>query len=145
MVTWKAVSEISDEPLGDAEKVYFRARTRRDVHAAVLKRFEDLQEHGKMNKIQLASRLGVHPSQVTRWLSTPGNWTIDTLSDLLLAMGARARIEPEDLASVRPGNHFHPLSTPVGNHSSLGEQDFASTTSKTSAEPKVEYKSREDA
>lgn len=35
---------------------------------------------------QLASRIGKRADQVSRWLSNPGNLTLDTISDLLLGL-----------------------------------------------------------
>ena len=36
-----------------------------------------------ITKAELADRLGKGPDQINHWLATPGNWTLDTLSDLL--------------------------------------------------------------
>lgn len=33
------------------------------------------------------------PAQITRYLAAPGNWTIDTVSDLLLGMGGEPVLE----------------------------------------------------
>lgn len=38
---------------------------------------------------QIAKRLGKDPAVVTRQLSAPGNWTIDTISEYLFAINGR--------------------------------------------------------
>jgi hypothetical protein len=67
---------------------YFRARLRYRLHALVRAEFEHQAGAGKINRAALARRIGRKPEQVTRWLNTPGNWTLDTVSDLLIGMGA---------------------------------------------------------
>jgi hypothetical protein len=57
----------------------------------------------------LAELLAKDPSQITRWLSAPSNFELDTLSDILLALGAEM-----DHRIVRFGdrikpNYAHPL------------------------------------
>ena len=51
------------------------------LYEAVIKEF---LESG-VTKAELARRIGRKPEQITRWLGAPGNWTLDTVSDLLLA------------------------------------------------------------
>ena len=50
-----------------------------------------------MTRASLARRLGRKPEQITRWFSAPGNLEIDTISDLLMAMGKR----PESILRAR--------------------------------------------
>ena len=47
----------------------------------------------------MARRIHKRPEQITRLLGAPGNWTLDTVSDLLLGMG----FEPE-LSAVAIAN-----------------------------------------
>ena len=60
---------------------YFRMRTRMRMFTLVRKEFEK----ANITKAELAKRLGKGAGQVNRWLATPRNWTLDTLSDLLYA------------------------------------------------------------
>ncbi|MBF6567435.1 MAG: helix-turn-helix transcriptional regulator [Candidatus Binataceae bacterium] len=69
---------------------YFRARLRNRLYDFIITAFVREQENGKLSRKQLAERIGRRPEQITRWLSGPSNWTLDTISDLLIAMGAEA-------------------------------------------------------
>ena len=72
----------SNGPLSAASLEYFRQRQRNRLYELVLTQF------GKsgLTRAALARRLGCRPEQVTRWLRAPGNWKLDTVSDLLLAV-----------------------------------------------------------
>jgi hypothetical protein len=58
----------------------------------------------------LARRLGKKPEQITRWLGAPGNWTLETLSNLLVAMGYEPQFSAQPLDQIPSGNYFHPAS-----------------------------------
>jgi len=60
---------------------YVRARNKNAAHSLVL----DCLEDSGVTKAQLAKALRKEPSQITRWLGSAGNLTIDSLSDLLFA------------------------------------------------------------
>lgn len=67
---------------------YMRERHRSHVYSLVLDEFE----RSGINQATLAARLGKAPEIISRWLSGPGNWTLDTESDLLFAIsGAEPR------------------------------------------------------
>lgn len=108
--TWSNYANDSDSALSVADKSYFRARTRNHVHGVVLQRFVELSDTGQLSRAKLADRLGVGRAQITRWLSSPGNWTLDTLSDLLLAMNCHASLCAEELAEQGQGNYLHAFS-----------------------------------
>jgi hypothetical protein len=79
---------------------YFRTRNKLRVFDLVQKEFE---KSGLTQK-ELAARLGKGADQVCRLLGAPGNWTLETVSDLLIAISGselaysasppRARHEP---------------------------------------------------
>jgi DNA-binding phage protein len=71
---------------------YFRQQLRNRVFEAVIAYFADRAAAFGLTKAAIAAKLGKEPSQITRWLAGPGNWTLDTISDLLLAMDAE--LEP---------------------------------------------------
>lgn len=104
----KYASEASSK-LTTADKSYFRARTRLNVHSAVLGVFMDKAEREGFTKAQLAKRLGASPAQVTKWLASSGNWQLDTISDLLLAMNHWPEFAAEEIESAATGNFVHEL------------------------------------
>lgn len=67
---------------------YFQARNKNRVYELVLSEFV----RSGISQATLARRLGKKPDVVCRWLGAPGNWTLDTVSDLLFAISGA---EPE--------------------------------------------------
>lgn len=61
---------------------FYRERTRNRFQTAVV---EKLLDSG-MSRKELAEATGHHPSTITRWLNGRGNVTLDSISDLLLAL-----------------------------------------------------------
>lgn len=61
---------------------YFRERQRNRIYDSVLREFL----RSKISKADLARRMGKRPEVVTRLLGAPGNWTLDTVSDLMFAI-----------------------------------------------------------
>lgn len=89
-------------PIG--KLAYFRARLSNKIHELVLSEFMRLERENKINRAELARRVGRKPEQVTRWLGAPGNWTIETLSDLLLGMGCEPALSISSLAESTKSN-----------------------------------------
>lgn len=78
-------SEIeSGEVISAATRAYFQSRLRNRLYTLVISNFRMAEGKG-MTRAKLARRMGKRPEIVTRLLSAPGNWTLDTVSDLLLA------------------------------------------------------------
>lgn len=67
---------------------YFQLRNKQRVYELVIREF--LRE--RLTQAELARRLGKGPDQISRMLGAPGNWTLDTVSDLLFAISGA---EPE--------------------------------------------------
>ena len=72
----------SDERIPEPTRVYFQERMRVRLHQFLLRQFL----RTGMTRRRLAEKINRRPEQVTRLLGTPSNMTLDTLSDLLLAM-----------------------------------------------------------
>ncbi|MGH7046927.1 MAG: hypothetical protein ACREE2_11145 [Stellaceae bacterium] len=70
------------EPIPLWELAYFQARNRSRVHDLVLDQF---QKSG-INQADLARRMNKRPEVISRLLGAPGNWGLDTISDLLFAI-----------------------------------------------------------
>ena len=82
----KNITEAEEIPL--RYLVHYRGRNRNRVFEAIHKLYIRLADEGKINQKRLAKRLGKNKTQINRWLSEPSNLTLDSISDLLLAMNA---------------------------------------------------------
>lgn len=94
--------ESGAEPIPMAKIAYFRQRLKNRIHQLVLREFRRFERQG-LSRSELARRIHRRPEQITRWLGNPSNWTLDTLSDLMIGMGG----EP-DLYFVAPGERLVP-------------------------------------
>lgn len=83
-----SICEIVDENSHIQDKYlhFFAARSQNEAHDLVLRCFDELRQSG-LTRNEIARRLKKKPEQITRWLGSPGNWTLETLSNLLLALG----------------------------------------------------------
>src|SRR5437870_5806645 len=66
---------------------YLQQSSRNRLHALILKEFMRREAEGTLTRTELAHRIDRKKEQVSRWLGAPGNWTVDTASDLLAGMG----------------------------------------------------------
>jgi hypothetical protein len=64
---------------------FFRNRLRTQLFDLVVSEYTK-QARAGFTKRDLARRISRRPEQITRWLGTPSNWTLETVSDLLLAI-----------------------------------------------------------
>jgi plasmid maintenance system antidote protein VapI len=74
-------------PISSSTRAYFQQRLRNRIFNFLLKKFAVAQDEG-LSKAKLARRIGKTPDIINRWLGTPSNLTIDTISDLLLGIAA---------------------------------------------------------
>lgn len=96
------------EPVGEAEKSYGRATTRIQVATAVWTLWDRLRKEQGIDQQWLADRMGKDKSWASRLLKGPGNWTLDTVGDLLEAMGARLTcVEAHTYEEISQGNAAH--------------------------------------
>ena len=87
------LSEVLNEdriPLGKLS--YFRERFRDRLYDLVLDEFFKQESETGLTRAEVARRIGRRPEQITRWFGAPGNWTLETVSDLLLAI---SKSEPD--------------------------------------------------
>jgi hypothetical protein len=89
-------------------KYYFRQRQQNRLYDTVIGAVEDAANCDGVRKKDIAETLSVPPSQVTRWLSGPANWTADTISDLLFSVGAELDFRVVRFSERAKGNRFHP-------------------------------------
>jgi transcriptional regulator with XRE-family HTH domain len=81
-ISQEIISQADNERIAAAEFAYFAARNRRKIYSAIIKEFKK----SKLTQAQLARRMGQRSDVICRWLSGPGNYTLDTVSGLLLGI-----------------------------------------------------------
>ena len=96
---------VSGEPIPLEKLAYFRERLRNKLYSLVLMEFLRQQQENGLTKADLTRRIKRKPEQVTRWLATPSNWKLDTISDLLLGLGAELDADVS-LLSGRPQRNY---------------------------------------
>ncbi len=77
---------VDDKPIPSKVLAYYRRRLQNRIHALVLEAFIQQEKNTGLSQQQLAARVSHRPEQINRWLSVAGNWTLNTVSDLLLGM-----------------------------------------------------------
>lgn len=83
------LSEIAEStriPIGTL--AYFQARTRNNVYDFIISKFLEKERAGEMTRADLARKIRKSPVMISKLLGAPGNWTIETISDLLLGIAA---------------------------------------------------------
>lgn len=119
---------LRGEPIPRRTLTYFRRRLSNRLHALVLEEFARLEAEKKITKADLARRIDRAPELISRWLGGPGNWTADTLSDLMLGMGC----EPD--FSVK---HLRQATATQDIRASLRAVQFVKHEAETEEKPKV--------
>lgn len=104
--------DTSRRELRRRDRAYYRRRQQNHVFAALTKLFSEEAAKGAISKKELAEMLGKDPSQITRWLSSPSNLELDTISDMLLAMGAEMDHRVVRFSERSKANSAHPLIAP---------------------------------
>jgi hypothetical protein len=106
------LSEITDlsKTVPAGTRAYLQERLRNRLYDLVLTEFMKRQEEDpEFTQAALAKRIEKRPEQINRWLSSPGNWTIDTISDLLVGiMGAELEIGTNHFVDQMPRNYAEP-------------------------------------
>ena len=108
-------STLSNRKLPARDVFFFRQRFKNKVFQSVLLYFTDLAKEKGLAKRDIANLLDKDPSQITRWFSGPNNWTLDTISDLLLAMDAELKHE------ILPLNEVNHQKARTENHTEQSE------------------------
>ena len=87
------MKSTSSKKISSKDIFFFRQRLKNKIFQSVLSHFAGLAKEKNLAKKDIANLLDKDPSQITRWFSGPNNWTLDTISDLLLAMEAELKHE----------------------------------------------------
>jgi hypothetical protein len=94
------------------EAAYFEQRFRNRIYEAVIKAVEQAAQENNWKRKDLAVSIGKKPSQLTKWLAGPGNWTLDTVSNLLFAINAELDFTVSFFAQKVKSNELHDLNWP---------------------------------
>lgn len=88
---WSEIEDLNEHiPKGKLE--YLQERFRNNLYDFVLRKFLEECESRGLNQAQLAARINYNPSQLNRLLGAPGNWTLKTVSDLLIGISGEALV-----------------------------------------------------
>jgi hypothetical protein len=99
-LTPNVTEALKQSPMPRRALVFFRERLKSLIHERVFLEFRRLERENKITKRDLARRLDKDPATITRLLGAPGNWTLDTVSDLLLGMGLGLTVDVESLTEA---------------------------------------------
>ena len=88
--------------VSDRDIFYHRQRFKNHLFETLTSFFAKEAEHRGISKKDIAECLRRDPASITRWITTPSNLTLDTISDLLLSLGAEL-----DCTIVKIANHPH--------------------------------------
>lgn len=101
--TSEIASPSATIPLG--KLAYLSERARNNIYAFVVKKFREKERLG-FTKAQLARRIGYDSARVNKLLAAPGNWTLDTVSDLLVGIAAEELIPYSSSILWRPHRNY---------------------------------------
>ena len=73
-------------PIPLEKRAYFHARVLNSFYQFVIQKFLEEERAGRLTKAELARRIERRPEVVSRLLGAPGNWGLETATDLLLGI-----------------------------------------------------------
>jgi hypothetical protein len=105
---------LSDQPFAPDDLGYVLGLVRNRAHSCVLEKFVEAQDQHGLTKARIARKLNKRPEVVSRELTAPGNWTLDTYGSYLFAMGYLPCFYAQDLRGPLPRpSQIHPLSDDI--------------------------------
>ena len=100
----------NNKKISDRDLFYYRQRFKNRVHSKILEFFEKEAKKKGISRKDIAEILDKDPAQITRWLNSANNLTLETISDLLLALAAEVdNFEIRSLEEKPIRNYQHPL------------------------------------
>lgn len=116
----------SNNALTTREKAYYRQRQKNRVFGSIAEFFANGAERGEFSRKSLAEKMGKDPAQITRWFAGPSNLELDSISDILLAMGAEMDWRIVSFKDRPKPNYQHEIFTNV--HASISTAQAVATT-----------------
>jgi hypothetical protein len=96
-------------PIPIEKRAYFQARLLNRIYGFILNRFLEQERSHGLTKAELARRIGKRPETVSRLLGAPGNWELETISDLLLGInGEELEFSASSVLSRATRNYVGP-------------------------------------
>lgn len=86
--TPKTPQPSTNSQIPEEEIAYYNRRLQNRVFDEVIQAFAHEAKAGRISRATLAKRIGKKPEQITRYLSNPSNFTLDTISTILIGLGA---------------------------------------------------------
>lgn len=80
------LSETASRSISPSTRAYFQARLRLRLYDLIMRKFRDEANRSGLTRAVLGRRIGKRPEVITRLLGAPGNWTLETVSDLLMGI-----------------------------------------------------------
>jgi hypothetical protein len=100
------LSETASRAFSPGTLVYYRARFRNRLYDLVLSKFRQAEANEGLTRAELARRTGRRPEVVTRLLGAPGNWRLDTVSDLLMGIAGEELDATSSSPLTRPPRNY---------------------------------------
>lgn len=132
--------ELSEPEIKKFWLGYFQENFREAIHQDLLERYQYLRDTRGLSRSDLAKKIGRRPEQVTRWLSSPTNLEVDSISDMGLGLGVIPKLSflpVESLFVAATPNQGNQISDFVGasNAPSKASSATSSATFKITLEP----------
>ena len=105
----KTLASSTNQTISAREIAYNNRRLQNDIFNEIIKAFVEEVKAGRISRATLAKRIGKEPPQIIRWLSGPANLTINTISTILLGMGAELDAKVVFSRDISTPNYAHPL------------------------------------
>jgi hypothetical protein len=119
------LSEVAEGPDGPpiplSKLVYFQERFRGRVFDFLLRTFLREKENG-LTQAKLARRIGKSPEVINRWLGSPTNLTLDSVSDLLIGIAGEELMPQSASVLGRVDSHHSGLDWSIGHEQEVPNQ-----------------------
>lgn len=97
-----------NDKIGEREASYYRQRLKHRFFANLIEKFASRAEQAGLTKAKLSILTGKDPATINRMLALPSNMTLDSISDLALALGCEPEISFEEFENHPRHNICHP-------------------------------------